>query len=125
MIDLATLTGAIGVALGKQHAGLFSNDDELSAHLTASGLTTGERLWRLPMGPDYDRIIDSRFADMKNSGGRYGGVGTSAVFLREFTAYPWAHLDIAGMAYSSQAQLGGAKGATGFGVRLLIAYLRN
>ena len=126
VIDLATLTGACVIALGEDvAAGIFCNDEALQGRLTAAGQATFERLWPMPLWDDYREKIKTDVADMKNSGGRYGGVGTSAVFLREFTAYPWAHLDIAGMAYSSQAQLGGAKGATGFGVRLLIAYLRN
>ncbi len=126
MIDLATLTGAIGVALGKQHAGLFSNDDTLSAHLTASGLTTGERLWRLPMGPDYDRIIDSRFADMKNSGGRYAGSITAAQFLKRFVGEtPWAHLDIAMTAMDSPKTEISQSWASGFGVRLLDEFVRT
>ena len=73
MIDLATLTGAIIVALGQEHAGLFSNDDKLSERLSAAGLATGEQVWRMPLGPEYDKLIDSKFADMKNTGGRFGG----------------------------------------------------
>ncbi|MBB4102697.1 leucyl aminopeptidase [Allorhizobium borbori] len=125
MIDLATLTGAIGVALGKHHAGLFSNDDTLSGELTESGLATGEKLWRLPLGPEYDRIIDSRFADMKNSGGRYAGSITAAQFLQRFVGdTPWAHLDIAMTAMDSLKTEISQSWASGFGVRLLNEFVR-
>ena len=98
IVDLATLTGAITVALGNLQAGLFSNDDELAERLTRAGDTTQERLWRMPLGKDYDKIIDSKFADMKNSGGRYAGSITAAQFLKRFVKdTPWAHLDIAGV----------------------------
>ena len=97
MVDLATLTGAIIVALGQEYAGLFSNDDKLSERLTKAGQATGERVWRMPLGPEYDKLIDSKFADMKNTGGRYGGSITAAQFLQRFVdKTPWAHLDIAG-----------------------------
>ena len=97
MIDLATLTGAILVALGTDHAGLFSNNDELSQRLVEAGQTTGEKVWRLPLGHAYDKLIDSKFADMKNTGGRHGGSITAAQFLQRFVnKVPWAHLDIAG-----------------------------
>jgi len=99
MIDLATLTGAIMVALGTQHAGLFSNNDELAERLTKIGLDTDERVWRMPLGPDYDKMIDSQFADVKNAGVRNGGSITAAQFLQRFVDNtPWAHLDIAGTA---------------------------
>ena len=97
MIDLATLTGAIIVALGQEYAGLFSNDDKLAERLTKAGEATGERVWRMPLGPDYDKMIDSKFADMKNIGGRFAGSITAAQFLQRFVdKTPWAHLDIAG-----------------------------
>ena len=98
MIDLATLTGAIIVALGQEHAGLFSNDDKLvRAPDRRPASTTGERVWRMPLGPEYDKMIDSKFADMKNTGGRFGGSITAAQFLQRFVGKtPWAHLDIAG-----------------------------
>lgn len=125
MIDLATLTGAIGVALGRHHAGLFSNDDALSTALTTAGLTTGEKLWRLPLGPEYDRIIDSRFADMKNSGGRAAGSITAAQFLQRFVGEtPWAHLDIASTAMDSLKTDISQTWASGFGVRLLDEFVR-
>ena len=91
IVDLATLTGAIGVALGSDHAGLFSNNDELATRLVTAGLETGEKLWRLPMGPAYDKLIESRFADIKNSGGRPAGSITAAQFLGRFiNGTPWA-----------------------------------
>ncbi len=126
VIDLATLTGACVVALGAGvAAGLFCNDDALRDQLLAAAGATYERLWPLPLYTDYRRAINSEVADMKNSGGRSGGVGTSAVFLQEFTDYPWAHLDIAGMALSEKAGDYAPVGGTGFGVRLLVEYLRR
>jgi leucyl aminopeptidase len=120
MVDLATLTGAIMVALGREHAGLFSNSDALSEKLTAAGKATGELLWRLPMGAAYDKIINSDAADMKNVGDRYGGSITAAQFLQRFVKdTPWAHLDIAGMAWSDKDRATVPKGASAFGVRLL------
>jgi len=126
VIDLATLTGACIIALGSGvAAGIFSNDDGLRDRLLEAAGETYERLWPLPLYEDYRRTIKSDVADMKNTGGRYGGVGTSAIFLREFTSYPWAHLDIAGMALSDKAGDYTPGGATGFGVRLLVEYLRR
>lgn len=126
VIDLATLTGACVVALGEETgAGLFSNDEALAAALLECGEQVHERLWRLPLWEDYRERIKSEVADLKNSGGRSGGVGTSAVFLEAFTAYPWAHLDIAGVALSSKGHAYADKGATGFGVRLLVEFLRR
>ena len=102
MVDLATLTGAVLVALGQEHAGIFTNDDELGERLIAAGKETGEKLWRLPLGPAYDKLIDSKFADMKNTGGRHAGSITAAQFLQRFVnGAPWAHLDIAGTGMSS------------------------
>jgi len=120
MINLATLTGAIMVALGSEHAGLFSNDDELAQNLTASGLATGERVWRMPLSPEYDKLIDSQFADMKNTGGRYGGSITAAQFLQRFVGdTPWAHLDVAGTAMNSVKNDLNRSWGGGWGVRLL------
>ncbi|MBD8553054.1 leucyl aminopeptidase [Rhizobium sp. CFBP 8762] len=120
MVNLATLTGAVLVALGTAHAGLFSNDDALSEKLTAAGLATQEKLWRLPLGKDYDKMIDSKFADMKNTGGRYAGSITAAQFLQRYVKdTPWAHLDIAGTAMSSPTDEINQSWASGFGVRLL------
>ena len=126
MINLATLTGAVLVALGSQHAGLFSNDDDLSAKLVSAGLSTGERLWRMPLGDDYDKLIDSKFADMKNSGGRHAGSITAAQFLKRFVGdTPWAHLDIAGTAMGSVQDEINQSWASGFGVRLLDELVRT
>ncbi|MBH0239697.1 leucyl aminopeptidase [Methylobrevis albus] len=126
MINLATLTGAVMVALGTQHAGLFSNDDTLADNLYKAGQATGEKLWRLPMGPDYDKQIDSRFADMKNTGGRYGGSITAAQFLKRFVNdCPWAHLDVAGTAMASADTEINRSWGSGYGVRLLDRLVRD
>jgi leucyl aminopeptidase len=120
MVDLATLTGAIIVSLGHEYAGLFSNDDALAGKLTAAGTETGEKLWRMPMGEAYEKLIKSDIADMKNIGGRPGGSISAAEFIKRFVnGKPWAHLDIAGMAWSSKDSPCTPKGATAFGVRLL------
>jgi len=121
MVDLATLTGAIMVALGTEHAGLFSNNDELSDRLTKVGNETGETVWRMPLGPSYDKQIDSQFADMKNTGGsRYGGSITAAQFLQRFVdGTPWAHLDIAGTAMGAPKTEINQSWGSGYGVRLL------
>ncbi len=120
MIDLATLTGAIIIGLGHEYAGLFSNDDTLSERLTAAGKQTGELLWRMPLAEAYDKQIKSDIADMKNVGGRPGGSITAAQFIQRFVnSKPWAHLDIAGMAWSTKDHPTTPKGATAFGVRLL------
>lgn len=120
MVNLATLTGAIMVALGQEHAGLFSNNDELAERLAKSGRATGEKLWRMPLGPEYDKQIDSKVADMKNTGGRYGGSITAAQFLQRFVdGCPWAHLDIAGTAMGSPQTDINKGWSSGFGVRLL------
>ncbi len=120
MVNLATLTGAIIVALGQEYAGLFSNNDELAARLTEAGLATGEKLWRMPMAPEYDKLIDSKNADMKNIGGRHAGSITAAQFIKRFVGdTPWAHLDIAGTAMGSPASDVNTSWGSGFGVRLL------
>ena len=120
IVDLATLTGAIIVALGHDHAGLFSNNDELAAQLGRAGEDTGEKVWRLPLDDAYDKLLDSPIADMKNIGGRPAGSITAAHFLKRFVGdVPWAHLDIAGTAWSSKDAATIPKGATAFGVRLL------
>jgi leucyl aminopeptidase len=122
LLDYATLTGACVVALASEAAGLFSNDDELARKLIESGERVGERLWRMPVWDDYKELIHSEWADMKNSGGRWGGAITAAVFLKEFVDCPsWAHLDIAGTAYSDRDP----KGATGAGVRVTIEFLES
>jgi leucyl aminopeptidase len=120
MIDLATLTGAIMVALGSEYAGLFSNNDQLAERLTTVGQATGERVWRMPLGPEYDKQIDSQFADMKNTGTRNGGSITAAQFLQRFVDdTPWAHLDIAGMAMGAPKTEINQSWGSGYGVRLL------
>jgi leucyl aminopeptidase len=120
MVDLATLTGAITVALGTEHAGLFTNNDELADRLSKAGLETGEKVWRLPLGPEYDKLIDSQFADMKNTGGRHGGSITAAQFLQRFVdETPWAHLDIAGTAMGAPKSDINQSWGSGYGVRLL------
>ena len=122
MVDLATLTGAIIVALGHEHAGLFSNDDNLADRVTQAGLETGELVWRMPHAPEYDKQIDSTFADVKNTGaGRWGGAITAAQFLQRFVAdkTPWAHLDIAGAGFDSRQTDINKSWGSGWGVRLL------
>jgi leucyl aminopeptidase len=120
MVDLATLTGAIIVALGHEHAGLFSNDDKLSQRLTDAGIETGELVWRMPLAKEYDKQIDSRFADVKNTGGRDAGAVTAAQFIKRFVrSTPWVHLDIAGTAMGSPQTDTNRSWASGWGVRLL------
>jgi len=120
MINLATLTGAILVALGQEHAGLFSNNDELAERLGAAGRATGETVWRMPLGKAYDKMIDSKFADMKNSAGRYAGSITAAQFLqRHVNDTPWAHLDIAGTGMGAKDSEINRSWGPGWGVRLL------
>jgi leucyl aminopeptidase len=120
MVDLATLTGAIIVGLGHEYAGMFSNDDALSQRLSLAGQETGERVWRMPLDEAYDKLIKSEIADMKNIGGRPGGSITAAQFIQRFVnSKPWAHLDIAGTAWSTKDTAVAPKGATAFGVRLL------
>jgi len=122
MVDLATLTGAIIVSLGHEHAGLFANDDELADRLLAAGKATGELLWRLPLGEAYDRDINSDIADMKNVGaGRAAGSITATQLLQRFVhkGVAWAHLDIAGVTWSRKDSPTVPKGATAFGIRLL------
>ncbi|WP_291853708.1 leucyl aminopeptidase [Bradyrhizobium sp.] len=120
MVDLATLTGAIMVALGTEYAGMFSNNDELSERLSRAGNETGERVWRMPLGPEYDKLIDSKFADVKNAGVRNGGSITAAQFLQRFVDNtPWAHLDIAGTAMGAPNTDINHSWGSGYGVRLL------
>jgi leucyl aminopeptidase len=120
IVDLATLTGAILVALGQEYAGLFSNNDELAQRLTEAGTQTGEKVWRMPMGPAYEKMIESKFADIKNTGGRHAGSISAAQFLQRFVNdTPWAHLDIAGTAMSSPTGDLNQSWGSGWGVRLL------
>lgn len=126
LIDYATLTGACVVALGSEAAGLFSNNDELARKLIQSGERVGERLWRLPVWDEYKDLIRSEWADMKNTGGRWGGAITAAVFLKEFVNCPsWAHLDIAGTAYADSENAREARGATAAGVRVTLDFLQS
>jgi len=126
IVDLATLTGAIIIGLGHEHAGLFCNDDELAERLHRAGQDSAEKVWRLPMGEDYDKQIKSDIADMKNVGGRPAGSITAAQFLARFIDNTkWAHLDIAGMAWSTKEKPTVPKGATGFGVRLLNRFVAD
>ena len=120
MIDLATLTGAILVALAAEYAGQFSNNDVLAERLHKAGLETGEKVWRLPLGPAYDKLIDSKFADMKNTGGRHAGSITAAQFLQRYVNdTPWVHLDIAGTGMGSPQDDTNQSWGSGWGVRLL------
>jgi leucyl aminopeptidase len=129
MVDLATLTGAIITGLGHEYAGLFANDDALAAKLTAAGAAVDEPLWRMPLAPlgeSYDKELNSPIADVKNIGSRAAGSVTAAQFLQRFVnGKPWAHLDIAGMAWSAKDSAVTPKGATAFGVRLLDAFARE
>lgn len=126
MVNLATLTGAIMVALGQYHAGLFSNNDDLADNLESAGQATQERLWRMPLGSDYDKLIDSKNADMKNIGGRYGGAIIAAQFLQRFVKdTPWAHIDIAGTAMGAPSSEINQSWGSGFGVRLLDRLVRD
>ncbi|MGN6497566.1 MAG: leucyl aminopeptidase [Tsuneonella sp.] len=127
IVDFATLTGAIIISLGNEYAGLFANDDALAERLTKAGQETGDKLWRLPLGPAYDKLLDSPIADMKNIGGRGAGSITAAQFLQRFIkdGTPWAHCDIAGMAWADKDGRTWGKGATGYGVRLVDRYVRD
>ena len=121
VIDFATLTGAIIIALGNEHAGMFANDDQLAKDIDAAGEATGDTVWRMPLGKAYDKLIDSPIADMKNIGGKGAGSITAAQFLQRFIAddVAWAHIDIAGKAWSDKPGRTWGKGATGYGVRLI------
>ena len=127
MIDLATLTGAMIIALGHEYAGLFSNDDGLADKLSRAGLATGDKLWRMPLGDTYDKLMDSQIADMKNAGPREAGSITAATFLQRFVeeGVKWAHLDVAGMVWSEKPAPLWDKGATGYGVALLDRFVAD
>ena len=127
MIDLATLTGAMIISLGHEYAGLFCNDDGIAERLLGASGRSGDRLWRLPMGEAYDKIMDSQIADMKNSAGREAGSITAACFLGRFVedGVKWAHLDVAGMVWADKPSHLYDKGATGFGVALLDRYIKD
>ena len=127
IVDLATLTGAMVVALGHEYAGVYSNDDGLAAELTAAGAASGDKLWRMPLAEAYDRLIDSPIADVKNVGPREGGSITAAQFLARFVdeGVRWAHLDVAGTVWSDKGGTTFGKGATGFGVRVLDVFVEG
>jgi leucyl aminopeptidase len=127
IVDLATLTGAMIISLGHEYGGIFSNDDALADALLAAGRTTGDKLWRMPLGDAYDKMIDSPIADMKNVGERAAGSITAAQFIARYIdeGVKWAHLDIAGMVWASKPGTLWEKGATGYGVRLLDQYVKD
>ena len=127
IVDLATLTGAMIVALGHEHGGLFANDDALAEALAKAGQTVGEKLWRFPLSDAYDKLLDSPIADMKNIGPRFAGSITAAQFIKRFVdeGVKWAHLDIAGMVWSDKPGATWDKGATGYGVRLLDRFVAD
>jgi leucyl aminopeptidase len=127
MIDLATLTGAMIISLGYEYGGLFSNDDGVAQKLAEAGNKTGDKVWRMPLGDAYDKLMDSAIADMKNSGPREGGSITAATYLQRFVeeGVKWAHLDIAGMVWANKAGALWDKGATGFGVALLDRFVAD
>ena len=127
IVDLATLTGAMLISLGFEQGGLFSNDDTLAEAVLAAGRKSGDKLWRMPMGPAYDKLIDSPIADMQNIGPREAGSITAAQFIQRFVdkGRPWAHCDIAGMVWAAKPGATWDKGATGYGVRLIDRYVRD
>ena len=127
IVDLATLTGAMIVSLGNEYGGLFANDDGLAEQLLTAGLATEDKLWRFPLSPTYDKMIDSPIADMKNIGGKGAGSITAAQFIARFVdeGVKWAHLDIAGMVWSDKPGTHHDKGATGYGVRLLDRFVHD
>ena len=127
IVDLATLTGAMIISLGNEYGGMFANDDTLAGQLDAAGKASGDKLWRMPLGSNYDKLIDSPVADIKNVGPREAGSITAAQFLQRFVknGTPWAHLDIAGMVWANKPGHSWDKGATGYGVRLLDRFVRD
>jgi leucyl aminopeptidase len=126
VVDIATLTGSVVVALGNAAAGLYTTHDALRDALLAAAEATGERLWAMPMFSDYEKQIESKVADIKNVGGRSGGASIGAVFLKRFTDYPsWAHIDMAGMSEDLPNNPLYPSGASGYGVRLLAEYVRR
>jgi leucyl aminopeptidase len=125
VIDLATLTGACVVALGHAASGMMGNNENLMTRVRSAGDTSGDRVWPLPLWEEYHDEIKSHIADVKNTGGRWGGALTAGAFLEKFVDYPWVHLDIAGPAYSEKASDYCPQGATGVGARLLIQMIRD
>ncbi|MFN6935981.1 MAG: leucyl aminopeptidase, partial [Tsuneonella sp.] len=127
IVDFATLTGAMIISLGHEHGGVFANDDLLAERLLKAGRESGDKLWRMPLSPAYDKLIDSPIADMQNIGPREGGSITAAQFLLRFVdkGRAWAHCDIAGMVWAAKPGATWGKGATGYGVRLIDRYVRD
>jgi leucyl aminopeptidase len=126
LIDAATLTGAVVVALGYANAGVFANDDLIYERFTKAANTAGEKMWRLPLDEEYKDLIKSNIADIMNTGGRWGGAITAAKFLQEFAEEtPWIHLDIAGTAWMEDAKPWIAKGPSGIAVRSLVEFARD
>jgi leucyl aminopeptidase len=126
LIDAATLTAAVGVALGLLNAGIFANDEDTYQRFSDSLKTSGERFWRLPLDDDYRDVIKSSIADIKNTGGRYGGAINAAMFLKEFAEdTPWIHLDIAAVAWSDEAKPWMASGPTGAAMRSIVEWIRS
>ncbi len=127
IVDFATLTGAMIIALGNEHGGLFSNDDDLADNLLSAGIKSGDKLWRMPVSPAYDKLINSPIADMQNIGPRGAGSITAAQFLKRFILNdtPWAHCDIAGTVWADKAGATWDKGATGYGARLIDTFIRD
>ena len=126
VINLATLPGAIMIALGKEFAGMFANDDKLAEELTSASKATGEKVWRMPLDKAFDKAMDSRFADMKNAGGRWGGSCTAAAFLQRFIKdTPWCHLDVAGTAMDGAKSDTNTSWGSGWGVRLLERFVAD
>jgi leucyl aminopeptidase len=127
IVAFATLTGAMVISLGSEHAGVFANDDSLAEDLLAAGRTSGDKLWRMPLDPAYDKLIDSQIADMKNVGPRPAGSITAAQFLQRFIdeGVAWAHCDVAGMVWSDKPGATWDKGATGYGARLIDRFVRS
>lgn len=127
IVDFATLTGAMVISLGSEHAGVFANDDSLAEDLLAAGKASGDKLWRMPLDPAYDKLIDSQIADMKNVGPRPAGSITAAQFLQRYidNGVAWAHCDVAGMVWAEKPGATWDKGATGYGARLIDRFVRN
>jgi leucyl aminopeptidase len=126
LIDAATLTGAVAVALGQFNAGVFTNDEDTYAHFAKAAQLSGERFWRLPIEDEYRELIVSQIGDIKNTGGRYGGAVTAAMFLKEFVGdTPWLHLDIAGLAWNDDPKAWIASGPTGVAVRSIAEWVRS
>ena len=126
MVDAATLTGAVVVALGYVNVGIFASDDQMYDRFAQANRLAGEKMWRLPLDDEYKEIIKSNIADIVNSGGRWGGAISAAMFLKEFAEdTPWIHLDIAGTAWMEDAKPWIAKGPSGIAVRSLIEFVRG